>query len=88
MIRMDTKEIYKKTIEKWGKTAQVLMAIEEMSELTKELLKDLRGKSCSIQEEIVDVEIMLEQLKEIFGTEYIDIFRKSKLQRLEAMLDG
>ena len=45
----------------------MLMVVEEMSELTKEILKNVnRGKDnvAAIVEETADVEIMLEQLKE------------------------
>ena len=44
---MNHKEIidtYKQAIDTYGVRAQKLMAIEEMSELTKEICKDFRGK--------------------------------------------
>lgn len=36
---------YKKAIDLYGEKAQKLMAIEEMSELTKEICKDFRGEA-------------------------------------------
>lgn len=59
------KETYMEALRRWGIDAQVLMAIEEMSELTKELCKSFRGDLdfAAISEEIADVTIMLEQLR-------------------------
>lgn len=70
-------EILRGAIEEWGKQPQVDMAIEEMSELTKALLKERRALHrddpeawkeavANISEETADVIIMLMQLLEIF----------------------
>ena len=61
-------DIMQKNIDLNGAGAEVDVAIEEMSELTKELIKHRRGQRniLAIAEEIADVEIMLEQLKIIF----------------------
>ena len=57
-------KIYKQAIETYGEKAQKLMAIEEMSELTKEICKDFRGKLNRehLIEEIIDVIITIDQL--------------------------
>lgn len=62
---LDKQYIYKRAISTYGKTMQTVVAMEEMSELIKELSKDLRGKSTKAQiiTEIADVQIMLDQLK-------------------------
>lgn len=70
------KTILKKSILRYGDSAQIDMAIEEMAELTKALLKHRRAKRFgqydveqaqnSVSEEIADVLIMLEQLQIIF----------------------
>lgn len=68
----------------YGKEHQVLIAIEEMSELTKELCKYFRryDRSKEITEEMADAMIMLEQLKELFGnSEQIDKVIDYKLDR-------
>ena len=69
--------LYEAAVEKFGAGAQILMAVEEMSELQKALLKYLRYKDFNqgdketvlqnINEERADVEIMLNQLHVIFG---------------------
>lgn len=58
------KEIFKEMVLKYG-DKQVIVAIEELAELQKELCKNLRGKDneSEIAEEIADVYIMLEQMK-------------------------
>lgn len=61
-------DILQKNIDLNGPSMEVDVAIEEMSELTKELVKHRRGRKnlLNIAEEIADVEIMMEQLKMIF----------------------
>ena len=89
---MIDQEIIKKAIDKWGKQAQLLMVLEEMSELQKEILKHLnRGQDNlpEIIDETADVEIMLTQLKYIFGietavAEHIPL----KLQKIQARLEN
>ena len=77
-------------LEHYGNNPQVDMAIEEMSELTKELLKNRRGKEnrSDIAMEMTDVYIMLEQLKFIFGIDETElkVNAEFKLQRLNKRL--
>ncbi len=82
----DRREVYEKAIDKYGAKLQVQVAIEEMSELTKELCKDIRGNGVreNIVEELADATIMLEQLRLIYDCnsdvcEEMDI----KIRRLE-----
>lgn len=69
-IDYDTRlAVYDEAISKFGDRKQVTVAIEEMSELTKELCKWLEGRledTDSISQEIADVTIMMEQLRIIF----------------------
>lgn len=76
--------IYNKMIEKYGQKNQMLIAVEECSELQKAILKFLRGRCNQIEiaEEMADVEIMLEQLKIMFNNkEEIEYFKKQKIMR-------
>ena len=82
---------YNKAIELYGEKAQKLMAIEEMSELTKEICKGFRGKLNRehLIEEIVDVIITIDQLMmmyEISGDE-IEQMRERKFERLKERLE-
>ena len=72
---MNRTEILQKAINTYGEQPQVDVAIEEMSELTKALLKYRRNEDMSVDrrlnnilEEIADVQIMLEQLRMIYGS--------------------
>lgn len=60
--------ILPRAVRYYGRTSQIQVAIEEMSELTKELCKDLRGTPDleRIIEEMADVQIMLDQLRIIY----------------------
>lgn len=76
-IEVSEEELYKAAVQKFGERAQILVAIEEMSELAKALLKYIRHEDFnqgdyddiveSIAEERADVSIMLNQLAVIFG---------------------
>lgn len=83
-------EICEKAVRKFGKTAQLIMAMEEMSELIQALSKDVRGKGSrnNISEEIADVEIMLAQLKIIYrNANDVDDWRADKLSLLQKRID-
>lgn len=64
-------QVLKDAIEKYGKQAQVIKAIEELSELQQALAKSLNGYTdiSNIAEEIGDCRIMLDQLDYIFDVE-------------------
>ena len=68
----------------------MLIAIEEMSELTKELCKYFRrfDRKKEIVEEVADAQIMLEQLIELFGIEgdvdkMVDYKLNRQIRRME-----
>ena len=69
MEKEQEQQIYKDAIEFFGDTSQKIMVIEEMSELSKELCKELRQRCdvSHIAEELADVEITLAQIKMIYG---------------------
>lgn len=87
--------IYLRCIETYGAKAQVDMAIEEMSELIKALLKYRRATDMQkptaredIIDELADVKVMTKQLEMIFNAEKetqdrIDYKVSRQIQRLE-----
>lgn len=82
---MRTRDIYTAAVKKYGKEHQLVLCMEEMAELTKELSKNMRGSknTTNISEEMADVEIMLEQLRVIFGNRSeVDTIKAEKLLRL------
>ncbi|QNO18826.1 hypothetical protein [Caproicibacterium amylolyticum] len=81
------KEIEGRAIRTYGENSQVDKAVEEMSELTKALLKYRIGFATldEIREEAGDVQIMLEQLRILYGgTSDIEEY---KLNRLWARME-
>ncbi len=101
-MRDDFREGYKKFLDAWGQESQERMAIEEMSELTKELCKKIRlmrddfaemnderlkETISHCKEEIADVLNMTEQLEIYFGEEEIEKIREEKMQRTLNLLN-
>lgn len=87
----ESDEIYRAALETFGKSSQMQVAIEEMSELTKELCKNGRGQenTTRIAEEIADVEIMLRQMVMLFDCAgQMETFRRYKLERLAERIEG
>ena len=66
---LERSKIYESAWKKWGAEMQSTVAIEEMSEVQKEICKVLRGKGNreNLAEEIADATIMLEQIQQIFN---------------------
>jgi NTP pyrophosphatase (non-canonical NTP hydrolase) len=94
-------EVLKRAITTYGDISQTDMLIEEMSELTKAIIKSRRhgGKyaTIEIQEEIADVQICLDQLKMIAGRNWpgdgswINHYEQTvmqKINRLAGRLDN
>jgi len=85
-------DIYIEAINVFGKEKQMNMAIEEMAELIKEISKVIRYDSIekpnsNIVEEIADVEIMLEQVKDIMSCHAaVYSMKMKKLNRLSERL--
>ncbi len=83
-------QAYKKFLETWGVEMQSVMAIEEMSELTKAICKNKRCAEIegdkqkaleNLKEEIADVLNTAEQLEYFYGEEEIEKIRRQKIER-------
>ena len=93
-MREDFVKLYEKFIDAWGLDSQILMCIEEMSELTKELCKYSRYLGTdkeslvvnNIKEELGDVANTIEQLTHYFGEEDIMKIREYKMNRASLSL--
>lgn len=92
-------KVFTIAIDTFGKNTQIDKAIEEMSELIKELIKEryhgIKYRK-SVLEEIVDVKIMLTQLEIMYnycivdgitGYEYMHKLYDKKLKYLEECID-
>ena len=85
----ERKAVYEVALEQWGSQAQTMMAVEEMSELTKEICKLFRnqGDKDALADEIADVTITLEQLRMMYGLNDKVCERMDyKIRRLEERL--
>lgn len=86
-----TNPILKRALATWGEQAQMLMVVEEMSELMKEILKNINRKKdnvAAIIEETADVEIMLEQLKANYDIEEkVAAYKAGKIKMIEQRLN-
>lgn len=88
---IDESAVLQRALDTYGSALQIVVMMEEMSELQKELCKYLRGKysPSSIAEEIADVEIMLKQMKMLFCcADDVSAVRRRKVERLKERLDN
>lgn len=92
MADRESKLLY--LIDHYGTLNQKLIAIEEMAELQKAIVKDIRQNSKentdAVIEEIADVQVMLEQLKMIFSCRSkTDEIMDAKIDRqIKRVMDG
>lgn len=98
MVRGDTgRAIIQRAIDTYGKTRQHDKVLEEMHELGDAILHaryvddDDHGAQqraiSSVIEEIADVEIMIDQMKIMYGERYVNAVREQKLVRLEGRMN-
>ncbi len=84
-------DIYETAIQAWGKNAQLLVLLEEMSELQKEVLKNINRDKDNLDnlvDETADVLIMLEQLQRIYNIKKAVQNRiPAKLEKVRARLE-
>lgn len=88
---MEYRETICAAIRTFGDTNQIVVAIEELSELQKELCKLLRGSGDRehIAEEIADVQIMLDQLLHMLELhEMTRTFTWFKIERLQSRIEA
>lgn len=79
-------KVYTDALTTFGANCQLVVALEEMSEVQKEICKALRGEinPAHLAEELADATIMLEQVRQIFGlNEPVCEMMDSKILRLQ-----
>ncbi|MBE6444229.1 MAG: hypothetical protein E7020_06175 [Alphaproteobacteria bacterium] len=83
--------VLKRALKTWGEQAQMMMVVEEMSELMKEILKNIcrhKDNIDQIIEETADVEIMLAQLKENYQIfDRVETYKTEKIKLIAKRLD-
>ena len=79
-------KVYADALATFGTGIQLIVALEEMSEVQKEICKALRGE-CNpehLAEEVADAIIMLEQVRQMFGiSELVVYMMDNKITRLQ-----
>ena len=87
---MDNNSIYDHLLKQNGLINQNTVAIEELSELIKEITKINRskGNNANLAEEIADVEIVIEQLKRNYVLlNKVEMYKEYKLKRLALSIE-
>ena len=91
--RNDEALICKAAVSLLGEEALLRMSIEECSELTAKICRFLRRQyrhelisKADLAEEVADVQIMMDQLREIVGQESVSKWKEYKLDRLKTGL--
>lgn len=82
-------KVYTNAFVTYGERAQMVVALEELSECQKEICKFMRGigNAGNLAEEIADATIMLEQMRMIFGVNDLVCQKMDqKIQRLDERL--
>lgn len=82
----EQKKIMLNALSKYGIDAQDDIAIEEMAELTKAIIKNIRYRTFStlenLYEELADVLIMMEQILMSLDKDRVQVYINQKLERL------
>ena len=92
MINYDDETLFQ-ALQQFGFNRQVLVAVEELSELQKELLKNInRGQNNRdhVREELVDVLIIIRELVLLydFSDTELNAVASEKMKRLKGYLNG
>ena len=86
----ERKQVYEKALAKFGCKMQATVAVEEMSEVIKEITKALRGELNRehLAEEIADATIMLEQLRQMLNiNDSVNSWMDSKIAELKRKVE-
>lgn len=87
--KKDQREICFKAVRTFGENAQCIKAMEECGEMVHALARkvlDQEPNLDNICEEIADVEILMEQMRVIFGDAFIDKWKNKKLEKLKGVV--
>ena len=78
------RDIYEAAIQKYGAEHQHWKTVEECGELVVAITQSMDGRNNeqALLSEIADVEIMIEQMRIIYGDKAIDAEKDKKLKRL------
>ena len=88
---MKEDHLYFKALSKWGIDTQINMLVEECSELIKAIMKLRRKRNSEslieFLEELIDVEIMINQMKIFYDKGLLQTIKTQKLEKLQKLLE-
>lgn len=88
MLNDENRERCSKVIKIYPRSHQMLLAMEELAELTQAISKYLRyGDTEPLMEEYADVEVMLEQIRQLLQIDDDEVNRRAG-KKLWRALDG
>ena len=98
MDTMNKEQVFKKALEDWGWEIQSLVLVEEMAEVTKEIIKIHRKiyfqkplDLTKFVKEMADLKLMFDQIRYDFTEDEQDLFQREygeKLTRARQWLEG
>lgn len=83
------REICFKAVRTFGENAQCIKAMEECGEMVHALARKVLDQDPNfdnICEEVADVEILMEQMRVVFGDAFIDKWKQNKLEKLNKVV--
>ena len=89
MTREKQRAICFKAVRTFGEYSQCIKAMEECGELIHALSRKVLDQDAdfdNICEEVADLEILMDQMRVIFGDAFIDKWQEKKLKRLEGVV--
>ena len=89
MTREKQRAICFKAVRTFGEYSQCIKAMEECGELIHALSRKVLDQDAdfnNICEEVADLEILMDQMRVIFGDAFIDKWKEKKLKRLEGVV--
>ena len=89
MTREKQRAICFKAVRTFGEYSESIKAMEECGELIHALSRKVLDQDPDIDnicEEVADLEILMDQMRVIFGDAFIDKWKEKKLKRLEGVV--
>ena len=89
MAREKQREICKKAVRTFGEYSQCIKAMEECGELIHALSRKVLDQDPNLDnicEEVADLEILMDQMRVIFGDAFIDKWKEKKSKKLEGVV--
>ena len=91
MYRQDRRELFKQTLSEWGVEEQMRILEEELAECivaASHYIRKRPGARFELQEELADAYIIVGQIIEYIGSDFVEEMVDYKLAKVREELDG